>query len=83
MTAKMAQLTAAMSNLSTSSSSLMMSDVSAPSVRKVYYNGLVSGWRSASHGCVDCNFNDRIRVSGIINARHGLTLPSISTSFQM
>ena len=28
----------------------------------VYFDGFASGWRSASCGCIECEFNDSIRV---------------------
>jgi hypothetical protein len=41
--------------------SLQFGPAHTPSIRTVYYNGFAPGWRSASYGCVDCEFSDAIR----------------------
>lgn len=37
---------------------------SEPTATLLYASGLAPGWRQASYGCNDCNFQDMSRVSG-------------------
>lgn len=32
------------------------------SATTVYFDGFAAGWRSASYGCIDCDFTDDVRV---------------------